>query len=120
MTALFSDSLFWTLIQNDSIDYAMNRNSVRAIVQDPEMRGRFADLGLVEEAARDDPRVFRDTMAGVLTEIAPRVQRLQHDPELAQLASDPEIVALIESGNTFALINHPAIQRVLERHTTDL
>ena len=98
----------------------MNRASVRAIVHDPEMRGRFADLGLVEEDAREDPRVFRDTMAAVLAEIAPRVQRLQHDPELTRLASDPEIVALIESGNTLALINHPAIHRVLERVTADL
>ena len=120
LTALFSDSLFWTLIQNDSIDYAMNRNSVRAIVHDPEMRGRFADLGLVEEDARDDPRVFRDSMAGVLAEIAPRVQRLRNDPELTRLASDPEIVSLLESGNTLALIKHPAIQRVLERATADL
>jgi membrane protein required for colicin V production len=120
LTALFSDKLFWTLIQNDSIDYAMNRSSVREIVHDPEMRGRFADLGLVEEDARHSPEVFRDTMAAVLTEIAPRVQRLQHDPELTRLASDPEIIALVESGNTFALINHPGIQRVLKRVTADL
>jgi membrane protein required for colicin V production len=120
LTALFSDSLFWTLIQNDSVDYAMNRSSVRAIVQDPEMRGRFADLGLVEDAARESPRVFRDTMAGVLAEIAPRVQHLRQDPELARLARDPEIVALIESGNTLALINHPAMKRLVERATADL
>jgi membrane protein required for colicin V production len=66
VTGLFSDTLFWTLIQNDSIDYAMNRNSIRDIVNDPEMRGRFADLGLVEEAARKDRTLFRTRIAEVL------------------------------------------------------
>ncbi|MGI9432742.1 MAG: CvpA family protein [Myxococcota bacterium] len=120
VTGLFSDSMFWTLIQNDSIDYAMNRGAIRDIVNDPEMRGRFADLGLVDEAAREDRTVFRDAMAGVLTEIAPRIERLHQDPELKALGSDPEIVALLESGNTLALINHPRIQSIVERVSADL
>jgi membrane protein required for colicin V production len=120
VTGLFSDSLFWTLIQNDSIDYAMNRNSIRGIVDDPEMRGRFVDLGLVEEAAREDRGVFRTAMAEVLAEVAPRIERLHQDPEMRALGTDPEIVALLESGNTLALINHPRIQRIATRVSADL
>lgn len=120
VTGLFSDALFWTLIQNDSIDYAMNRNSIRDIVNDPEMRGRFADLGLVEEAAREDRALFRNTMATVLAEVAPRIERLHHDPEMQALGSDPEIIQLLESGNTLALINHPRIQRIVERISADI
>ena len=120
VTGLFSDTLFWTLIQNDSIDYAMNRNSIRGIVNDPEMRGRFADLGLVEEAAREDRTLFRTTMAGVLADIAPRIERLHQDPELAALGTDPEIIQLLESGNTLQLINHPRIQRIVERVSEDI
>lgn len=120
VTGLFSDTLFWTLIQNESIDYAMNRNSIRGIVNDREMRDRFVDLGLVEEGAREDRTLFRNAMAEVLREIAPRIERLHHDPELRSLGSDPEIVRLVESGNTLALINHPRIQRIVERVSADL
>jgi len=113
LNGMFEDRLFWTLISNDSIDYAMNRTAIRSIVNDPEMRGRFADLGLVGEEAREDVDVFRDTMAGVLAEVGPKIQRLQNDPEMKALASDPEIMALVESGNTFALMNHPRIRRLV-------
>jgi len=113
LVRMFEDRLFWTLISNDSIDYAMNRTAIRSIVNDPEMRGRFADLGLVGEEAREDVDAFRETMAGVLTEVGPKIQRLQNDPEMKALASDPEIMALVESGNTFALMNHPRIRRLV-------
>lgn len=119
MNRMFEDRLFWTLISNDSIDYAMNRSAIRSIVNDPEMRGRFADLGLVEDAARDDVDVFRETMAEVLAEIGPKVQRLQNDPEVRALASDPEILELLDSGNTLALINHPRIRKLVAQITAD-
>ena len=120
LTGLFSDKLFWTAIQNESIDYAMNRQAIRTLVQDPDMRDRFADLGLVDEAARQDPAVFRNTMGAVLLQIAPRIDRLHNDPEMKNLASDPEIIELVESGNTFALINHPRIQGLVRRVSQDL
>jgi hypothetical protein len=115
LNLLLEDRLFWTLISNDSIDYAMNRSAIRSIVNDPEMRGHFADVGLVGEAAREDVDVFRDTIAGVLAEVGPKIQRLQQDPEVRALASDPEIMAMVESGNTFALMNHPRIRKIVSR-----
>ena len=120
LTGLFEDRLFWTLISNDSVGYAMNRNAIRSIVNDPEMRDRFADLGLVEESARDDVDQFRDTMADVLKEVGPKVQQLQNDPEIKALANDPEIISLIEAGNTFALMNHPRIRSIVDRISSDL
>jgi len=114
LTGLFEDRLFWTLISNNSVDYAMNRTSIRSIVNDPEMRGRFADLGLVEDAAREDVDLFRGRMAGVLEEVGPKIQRLQNAPELKNLANDPESVALVENGNTFALMNHPRIRGIVD------
>lgn len=115
LNRMFEDRLFWTLIGNDSIDYAMNRSAIRSIVNDPEMRGHFADLGLVGEEARNDIDVFRDTMAGVLAEVAPSIQQLQTDPEVRALATDPEIVAMLEAGDTFALMNHPRIRKIVSR-----
>lgn len=119
-SGLFEDAMVWTLIQNGSIDYAMNRASVRSIVNDPEMRGRFADLGLVGEAAREDPAAFREAMSGVLAEVGPRVARLHQDEELKALATDPEIVELVQAGDTLALMGHPRIQRIVARLSSDL
>ncbi len=115
LTEMFQDQLLWSLISNGSIDYAMNRGAVRSIVNDPEMRGHFADVGLVGEEARDDVDVFRDTFAGVLEEVGPRIGALRDDPEIQALATDPEIMALVESGNTFGLMNHPKIRKIVNR-----
>jgi hypothetical protein len=52
-------------------------------------------------------------MAEVLAEVGPKIQRLQNDPEMKALASDPEIMALVDSGNTFALMNHPRIRKLV-------
>ena len=120
LNGLFQDRLFWTLISDDSIDYAMNRTAIRSIVNDPEMRDRFADLGLVGEEARDDVDVFRSAVAEVLATVGPGIKRLQDDPELRTLANDPEIVALLESGDAFALMNHPRIRKIVDRISGDL
>lgn len=119
LTQLFEDRLFWTLITNDSVDYAMNRDAIRSIVEDPAMRGRFADLGLVGPESREDPKAFRAAMAGVLGEIAPRVHRLQHDPAVAAMAQDPEIIALVQGGDMMALMAHPSIRKLVERISAD-
>ncbi len=117
---IFQDRLFWTLIMNESIDYAMNRNAIRSIVRDPEMRGRFADLGLVSEDAREDSAAFGQALAEVLAELAPKVHRLHQDPEIQALASDPEIIQLVESGNTLALISHPRMKKLVDRLSQEL
>ncbi len=120
LNQMFEDKLFWTLVMNGSIDHAMNRRAIRSVVNDPEMRARFADLGLVGDEAREDPAAFRATMAGVFEQMAPRVHRLYNDPEMQALASDPEIIALVESGDTLALISHPRLKRIVDRATRDL
>jgi len=117
---LFTDKLFWTLIQNGSIDYALNRNAMRSMILDPEVRGRFADLGLVGDEAREDPTVFKETLGGVLTDVAPKVARLHQDPEIQALAEDPEIQQLVASGDTLALIAHPRMKRIVERVSREL
>lgn len=113
--AFLADKLFWTAIQSDSVGYAMNRVSVRAIAADPELRGRFAELGLVGEEARTSPEAFRETMTQVLAELAPRLRRLQHDPELRALARDPAILARLESGDTLGLIADPRVRKLAQR-----
>jgi membrane protein required for colicin V production len=112
---LLEDRLFWTLIMNDSVEYALNRQSARALMLDSETRGHFADLGLVDDAARRDPIVFERMMAGVLSEIVPRVRGLSRDPELLALAEDADFRRTIESGNVIALLADPRIARLASR-----
>ena len=119
MNQMLEDRLFWTLISNESIDYAMNRTAIRSIVNDPVMRGHFADVGLVAEEAREDVDEFRETMAGVLAEVGPKIKRLHDDPAIKALASDAEIMALVEAGNTFALMSHPRIREIVNRVSSD-
>jgi membrane protein required for colicin V production len=116
---MFEDRRFWSAISNDSVEYAMNRGSVQAIVNDPEMRGRFADIGLVGEEARDDPEVFEEAFARVLAQVGPRIQALREDPEVRGLADDPEIMSMVQAGDTLGLMNHPKIRRIVERFSDD-
>ena len=120
LARLFEDKLFWTLVTNRSIDYAMNRGAILAIVNDAEMRGRFVDLGMVGPEAREDSGAFRQEMATVLEQIAPRINRLHVDPAIKELAEDPEIMQLVAAGDTFALIRHPRIKQLVDRLSKDL
>lgn len=112
---LQQDELFWTLVEHGAGDRAINQSSFYAVVNDPEMRQRIAGLGLVSEEAAADPQLFRAVMATMLSELGPRLKSLRDDPELYELARDPEIVDALESGNTFALLTHPGVQRVVAR-----
>ena len=82
-----------------------------SLIYEPEVRGRFADLGLVGDAAREDPAVFEVTLGGVLTDVAPKVARLHQEPEIPQLAA---------SGDALALIAHPRMKRMVERVAREL
>jgi len=109
------DELFWTLVENGAGDRAINQSSFYNVVADPDMRQKLAGLGLVSEEAAADPELFRHVMAAMLSELGPRLKGLRDDPELYQLAEDPEIIQALESGNTFALLTHPGVQRVVAR-----
>ena len=115
LTGLFADKLFWTPITNGSVDHAMIRAAMRSIVHDADRRARFADRGLVGAPARESREVFRISMSAVLSEVAPKVHRLQHDPELNDIAQDPEIVRLVEAGDVMALAGNARIQRLVDR-----
>lgn len=118
--AVQDDAMFWTYVQNDSVESALNRGSFWKIVHDTELRAQFAELGVISEQAASDPQAFREDAGRVLEQIGPRIKGLKDDPEIQRLAQDPEIVALLESGNTFALLTHPDIRRVVSRVSAGL
>jgi len=112
---LQGDRLFWSLVENGASERAINQGSFHAIVYDPDMRSQLAELGLVSEEAAADPQIFRDAMAEMLSALGPRIQGLRNDPEILRLSQDPQIVAMIESGDTFGLVVHPDVQRIVAR-----
>jgi membrane protein required for colicin V production len=112
---LREDRLFWAYVEGGSVESALNQNSFARIVQDEELRRRFANLGLIEESAADDPRAFREVFAEVLRAVGPRLRGLRDDPELARLMEDPEVVAMVDAGNTWALISHSGFQQLVAR-----
>jgi uncharacterized membrane protein required for colicin V production len=115
--SLRGDAMFWTYVENGSVDAAMNRGAFSRMSRDPVMRERFVDLGLVDPAAADDPRVFRSDLGEVLRQIGPRLRGLRNDPELHALLEDPQVVAMVQSGDTIGLLRHPGFRGLVDRVT---
>jgi len=115
VAALRDDALFWTYVQSGAVDNAMNRASFVSLERDAELRGRLADLGLVDAEAAEDPAAFREAAGAALAEVGPRLRGLRDDPEVRALLEDPEIAALVNAGDTFGLLTHPELRRVAAR-----
>ena len=113
--ALQSDSFFWTLVQNGSVQRAMNRESFQEIVHDDGLRTRLAELGLITPEAAQDPTVFRQAASEVLGEVGPRLKNLTSDPDFQRLAADPELGVMLQSGDTMGLLGHEGIQKLLAK-----
>jgi len=88
------------------------------VLQDDTLRRRLGDLGLIDAAAVDDPRVFREQMAAVFDEVGPRIHGLKNDPEVQAMMEDPEVVAMIQNGDTLGLLVNPRFRSVVERVTS--
>ena len=118
---LQQDALFWDMACNGEaqIDAALNRRSFLELMYDDAMRGQLADLGLVPEAARNDPQAFREYMRSSLAQIGPRIRVIRGDPALAQLAQDPDVKNAIEAGDGVALLSHPDFRALVNRVIRD-
>lgn len=115
---LRSDAMFWTYVENGSVDAALSRLSFQRVQDDDGLRRRLADLGLVDEDAALDTRAFRNAMADVLGEVGPRIHGLKNDPEVQELMNDPEIVAMLQSGDTLGLLRHADFRSLVDRVTS--
>ena len=115
VATLQADALFWQYVSSGEVDRALSRGSFTAISFDEEMRGRLADLGLVDEQARADSDAFREQMRKTLVEVAPRIRAIRDDPALAELAAKPEIQSALRDGDTFSLLAHPDFRRLVDR-----
>jgi hypothetical protein len=115
---LRDDDLFWSYLASGNTDAALNRASFVGIAYDETLREQFSDLGLVKPEAAADPRAFRNAVAEVIEEIAPRVQGLMQDPEVHALLRDPEIQRALHEGDTVTLLRHPGFQQIVARVTS--
>jgi hypothetical protein len=50
-----------------------------------------------------------------MTEIAPRIRRLESDPGFQELLADESVRARLQSGDTLALLTDPRIQALAQR-----
>jgi membrane protein required for colicin V production len=112
---LREDRLFWSYVEHESVDAALNQNSFVGITYDEELRRQLADVGLIDDEAASDPSAFRAAAADVMREVGPRIRNLREDPELQELMRDPEVVAMAQSGDTLALMGHPGFRRLVTR-----
>jgi membrane protein required for colicin V production len=112
---LRSDAGFWAEVEQGDVDAALARTSFRLLASDPDVRSRLADLGMVREEAAADAQAFREDVAEVLHQVAPRIRGLKEDPEVQALVGDPEVVAMLESGDTLGLLGHPGFRELVDR-----
>ncbi len=120
VATLQNDELFWQYLSTGAIDSALNRGSFRAIAYDDELRGQLADLGLVNEAARNDPAVFRQSSQQAFAQIAPKLGQLRNDPAIQALASNPAVQQALSTGNHAALLMNPEIRSLINKYTQDI
>lgn len=115
MRTLQQDRLFWSYVEHGAIDAALNQGSFLGAAYDSSFRQQLFELGLINQAAVSDPRLFRNSVRDVLERVSPRIRGLRNDPELTGLMDDPEISAAIASNDTIALLTNPKFRRVLRR-----
>jgi uncharacterized membrane protein required for colicin V production len=115
MTELQGDQLFWQYVSSGAIDAALNQASFMRAANDAQLRQRIVDLGVMPEAARDDPKAFRNATRDALREVAPRLQAIREDPALDELAADPMVRQALEAGDFLSLAANPKIRELVSR-----
>ena len=113
--SLQKDRLFWAYVQHNAVDKAINQTSFLSIVYDESLRTELAELGVVSDEAKSDPREFRNSAKEVLEEVGPRLRELKNDPSFQKLARDPEIQQALLSRDTLQLLRHPEFRALVHR-----
>ncbi|HKA14955.1 MAG TPA: hypothetical protein VKH41_08055, partial [Myxococcota bacterium] len=112
---LRADARFWSDVEDGNVEAALRRSSFAALADDAQLRQKAADLGLAPDQAATDADLFRDSMALVFREIAPRLRGLRSDPAVKELLADPAVVAMLENGDTIGLLAHPKFRELVGR-----
>ncbi len=112
---LIRDPDFWSYIQEGNIDAALNTETFQEISRDTTTRSHFRELGLIDAKTAASEEAFGAYFHDILEEVSPRLRAIQHDPEFQDLLQDPALTAAAQTGDTFALLAHPGLQRFADR-----
>ena len=115
LRALQSDRVFWMYVEEGQAHNAVYRPAFQELVQNAELRGQLADLGVIDAEAAASPEAFRSELLEVLQQLGPRLRALEADPEMRELVNDPEVLARLEAGDPWALLIDPRVRRIASR-----
>jgi hypothetical protein len=117
LRVLQADAGFWGDLERGDVESALARPTFDQLARDPDLRGRLAELGLVDATSAADPERFHQEMAAVMAEVGPRLQRIEADPAFQALLADEALRARIQAGDTLALLTDPRLQQILANAT---
>jgi uncharacterized membrane protein required for colicin V production len=112
---LRGDSAFWSDVEGGRVDSALQRGTFLSLSEDPELRRKAANLGIVSEEAAGDPSLFRASMVQVFESVAPRLRNLRNDPAVQEMLGDPAIITMLQNGDTIGLLQHPKFRELVSR-----
>lgn len=115
LRVLQSDGAFWNDLASGNVQGALARPTFVDLARDAELRGQLAELGLVAPSSAIDAQQFRDELAVVMADLAPRIAELKNDPGLEELLADEKVRELAQSGDTLALLADPRVREIVER-----
>lgn len=110
---LQQDRLFWAYVESGAIDAALNRPSFLGIAYDETLREELADVGLIQQHAATDARLFRNEARDALEQVSPRIRGLRNDPIMQELLNDPAVVAALQRGDHLALLQDPRFRKLV-------
>jgi hypothetical protein len=109
MRAFVNDVDTQAQLESNDIDAILNNPLFIDLIKKPEIQP------LVKAMAGDDIQGDANDryLAEKMTFVWQKVQSVKDNPELIELMSDPDVKSTLESGNTFAVMTNPKVQRVL-------
>lgn len=110
---LQADRGFWSDLESGDVEGALARPTFAELARDGELRGRFADLGLVAGSSAVDAQQFHDEMGAVMTELGPRLRRIKADPVFQDMLADEALRARVQAGDTMSLLTDPRIRQLV-------
>ena len=78
------------------------------LVQSPDMIALAKASGMLDEAATNT-REMQDALAGQVTDIWGRMQRVKNNARVQEILNDPEFQQGVQSGNPMALLTNPKL-----------
>jgi hypothetical protein len=107
------DRSFWEDLQRGDVESALARPTFAEVSRDAGLRRRLAELGVVSEESALDGQRFHAELSQAMSDLAPRLARIQADPAFQSLLVDEALRERVRAGDTLALLGDPRLQQIL-------